>query len=999
MTITFFNGHTGQTANIDWGPWVRNLLWLSDGKFLGLADQLYRFNPDDSIDNSFRVVISPMPQALLLDAELMADGKVLVTGHYAPDSANYGNQSLFAYRINPNGSLDSSFGNGKGWVGADFSPGTDILVGSTIQADGKILMVGQTVAETPGPWGDDSRLFMTRLTTDGRVDTAFGAKGYISIGIPYCAPRDMVVQADGKIIVSCAVRNGTGIAELKLLRFNIDGSLDLSFGANGIASGLTPADATNLYMGELALQPDGKIVVLCNAYIGKQDGATTGFEVVRFNTNGQIDTGFGQGGHIVESLAPPSSTGYFNSDPFALLTQDDGRIIVGIQSGPYDDSQLALLALRNDGSIDTNWGKNGAYFANFGHVHAHGDGIFVRHDGTIFVKGITTVPGASQSTQNSFSVNADGSVDKDFGATDNASQNSIVYKSGHTPEFLNDFLALSGSGTTGNRAATLTIARHGGANANDQFSASAEVGGVLIGDLEIAQGSLRMIFKAGATANQINEFLHSIRYSNSSDITSQQDIAIDWMYSDGAQRANFTTSVNLTPSELPAWIDELLGHTAAGQTDAQLRQLLNAYVGSDKILDVSYITDAGGTNIPSADLAGLRSLMTHIASTIDLRIGADKAIDSDLLAFHSAPELAPGNTAFSGPSSLGTNIFYKPGADGITSMMGEIQSRLAQVLGLQNKAGLLDPFGPLETAALQYLYGPSRAVRTGDDNYKLDADSANFLWDGVGKDTIDGSALLRDLTLHLEAGHWDYIGAKGSSITSAGQITVNYGSIIENALGGSGNDHLFGTKAANILRGGAGNDTLAGQGGSDVLDGGTGVDTATYSGKRADYAVIRSGSTATVSGASGKDVLTSVERLHFADADIAIDIDGNAGQLYRLYQAIFNRQPDLAGLGWWLDAVDRGVSLESVAESFTQSREFATMYGANASNTVLLTKIYEFALHRMPDKEGFAWWLDILDNHKASLGSVLMGFSESQENYAQVIGSIQHGIAYTPFHD
>jgi hypothetical protein len=74
------------------------------------------------------------------------------------------------------------------------------------------------------------------------------------------------------------------------------------------------------------------------------------------------------------------------------------------------------------------------------------------------------------------------------------------------------------------------------------------------------------------------------------------------------------------------------------------------------------------------------------------------------------------------------------------------------------------------------------------------------------------------------------------------------------------------------------------------------------------------------------------------------------------------------------------------------------MYGAAPSNKDLLTKVYEYALHRKPDNDGFLWWLDVMDNQKASLGSVLFGFSESKENYAQVIGSMQNGIDYIPFH-
>jgi Ca2+-binding RTX toxin-like protein len=128
-------------------------------------------------------------------------------------------------------------------------------------------------------------------------------------------------------------------------------------------------------------------------------------------------------------------------------------------------------------------------------------------------------------------------------------------------------------------------------------------------------------------------------------------------------------------------------------------------------------------------------------------------------------------------------------------------------------------YSELDIAALQYIYGPSSNARTGNDTYKLSSTTPNFIWDGQGIDTIDGSSINQDITLYLTPGEWGYIGSSSETyITSPGQITVNFGTVIENAIGGSGNDTLVGNTADNSLSGGSGNDALYGGDGNDSFD-------------------------------------------------------------------------------------------------------------------------------------------------------------------------------------
>jgi len=205
--------------------------------------------------------------------------------------------------------------------------------------------------------------------------------------------------------------------------------------------------------------------------------------------------------------------------------------------------------------------------------------------------------------------------------------------------------------------------------------------------------------------------------------------------------------------------------------------------------------------------------------------------------------------------------------------------------------------------------------------------------------------------------------------------------------GGPGDDRMIG---------GDGRDRLFGGPGSDNMSGGAGLDTAYIQVLRTNAAVSRSGDVVTVQSSLGTDVLDGVERLVFNDLAVGLDLDGNAGKMYRLYQAAFDRAPDHVGLGFWIDAVDRGVTFMSVSRDFTLSPEFAQLYGANVSNDAYLTALYANALNRTPDADGYKFWIDAL-NGGVSRESVLIDFAESTENKAQVIGSIENGIVFDPW--
>lgn len=140
-----------------------------------------------------------------------------------------------------------------------------------------------------------------------------------------------------------------------------------------------------------------------------------------------------------------------------------------------------------------------------------------------------------------------------------------------------------------------------------------------------------------------------------------------------------------------------------------------------------------------------------------------------------------------------------------------------------------------------------------------------------------------------------------------------------------------------------------------------------------------------------------VERFVFKDVAVAVDLDGNAGMAYRIYEAVFNRAPDKGGLGYWIHQLDSGASLHSVAGAFLASDEFQQTYGSELSNEAFVSEVYENVLDRAPDPSGLDYWVRTLDDGALDRAGVLLNFSESQENRLAVLPSIENGIFYDPW--
>ncbi|MFS2002538.1 DUF4214 domain-containing protein [Duganella sp. CT11-25] len=194
---------------------------------------------------------------------------------------------------------------------------------------------------------------------------------------------------------------------------------------------------------------------------------------------------------------------------------------------------------------------------------------------------------------------------------------------------------------------------------------------------------------------------------------------------------------------------------------------------------------------------------------------------------------------------------------------------------------------------------------------------------------------------------------------------------------------------------------LAGNGkpGHNTVTGIAGTDTLYLDGTAAGRTIKATATGYSVqdnTGNGGTLQLSGIERIYFDNKPVALDVGAGeiGGVAYRMYQAAFNRAPDSDGLGFWIDQMDHGLSLQAVARLFKSSPEFVRLYGADLSDTDYITQLYSNVLHRKPDAEGQAFWLDKMQ-HGYAQEDVLMYFSESPENVAQLVGVLQNGFTYT----
>lgn len=288
------------------------------------------------------------------------------------------------------GDLDPAFSR-DGKKMTDIAKSTDLARAVALQADGKIVVVGQTYRDNDYSHEDFATV---RYTAGGKLDATFGVKGRVTTDFPGLAavPSAVVVQPDGKILVAGgAFPLFVFAGNFELVRYNPDGSLDAGFGNGGI---VTTNFGHGSYAFSLALQPDGKIVAAGTSFVdfSSDDSSNTDFALARYNPDGTLDATFGIGGRVTTDFDG------FNDDAFSVLIQTDGKIVaVGSAKNPTNFYDFALVRYLPNGTIDTTFGAAGKVRTDAGgHNFDRARTAALQPDGKIIAAGFGSSPFGTQ---------------------------------------------------------------------------------------------------------------------------------------------------------------------------------------------------------------------------------------------------------------------------------------------------------------------------------------------------------------------------------------------------------------------------------------------------------------------------------------------------------------------------------------------------------------------------------------------------------------------------
>jgi uncharacterized delta-60 repeat protein len=301
------------------------------------------------------------------------NGRIVVGG-----GGGAAGSSFCVVRLRTNGTLDTTFGSG-GKKKIDFGGQNDTVFGGALQADGKIVLAGDS----------DFRVALVRLKTDGSLDASFEGDGkkLFSWG-PIGRAQAVVVATNGKLLVGGF--SGPEGGNIQVARLNANGLLDNTFGVAGKATVDFGGDDFGL---ALARQANGRILVA-----GRSTAA--GAVVARLRSNGALDPDFDGDGRV--TLPGGGSVN-------AILVQPDRNVLVA--GNAAGNLAMTVTRLTPNGAIDTTFGTGGTATIDFGTLDDITGGAALQPDGKIVVAGYTQ---ASEDVAVA-RLNPDGTFDSSFG--------------------------------------------------------------------------------------------------------------------------------------------------------------------------------------------------------------------------------------------------------------------------------------------------------------------------------------------------------------------------------------------------------------------------------------------------------------------------------------------------------------------------------------------------------------------------------------------------------
>ena len=270
---------------------------------LGTDFTIVRYNADGTLDNSFGnggIVITDLniSEDQIYSIAIQADGKILAAGPSRDLTAPIASFGIVRY--NSDGSLDGTFGN-SGKVTTQISGYQNDAYKVLITPDNKIIVAGRNISVA------GTSIAIVKYNSDGSLDNSFGSSGIVTQSINDFVAATALLQSDGKIVVASSMTDNTtiGFADFALARFNPNGTIDNSFGNGGVVS-----TNTSDLLGEilsLTVQSDGKIIAVGHSF--EDDFQNAQITLARYNTDGSLDNSFGDNG-ITKTSIGANDLGY-----------------------------------------------------------------------------------------------------------------------------------------------------------------------------------------------------------------------------------------------------------------------------------------------------------------------------------------------------------------------------------------------------------------------------------------------------------------------------------------------------------------------------------------------------------------------------------------------------------------------------------------------------------------------------------------------------------------
>lgn len=315
--------------------------------YSGAYPTLARYHINGTLDTSFNgkgwitTKLGPdYASSVATAGTLQDDGKVIAVGYAINNTVNY----LTAARYNLDGTLDTSFNANSTPPGIlIIKPSTNSSLsahGVIVQKDTKIVISGNT----------EESFYLTRLNNNGSFDSSFNGNGtaILNFGGMYSTfVTHVALQHNDKIVIAGnVIVNESPKIHFAIVQYNENGSLDNSFGTNGIVADTFYTEYSQIY--GIVIQEDGKIIV------AGSDGLIPNFALARYNPDGTIDKSFGQDpqrpGIVITSFDG------IDSQAFAIVIQKDGKIVVCGRAG----LDFALARYLTNGTLDETFNPYGS---------------------------------------------------------------------------------------------------------------------------------------------------------------------------------------------------------------------------------------------------------------------------------------------------------------------------------------------------------------------------------------------------------------------------------------------------------------------------------------------------------------------------------------------------------------------------------------------------------------------------------------------------------------